>query len=101
MDLKGNLIDTDPQEIGVKPLEPKGGPGSEKTVEIVKKFLEQTRNILANHHPANMVVLRGFSEKPNWPSFPEVFGLKSAAIAAYPMYRGLARLLGMRSYSNR
>src|SRR5512136_740389 len=30
--LKGNLIDTDPQEIGVKPLEPKGGPGSEKTV---------------------------------------------------------------------
>jgi len=93
--LKGNLIDTDPQEIGVKPLEPKGGPGSEKTVEIAKKIIEQSKKILENHHPANMVVLRGFSEKPNWPSFPEVFGLKSAAIAAYPMYRGLARLLGM------
>ena len=93
--LKGNLIDTDPQEIGVKPLEPTGGPGSEKTVLIVKKFIEQSKKILENHHPANMVVLRGFSEKPNWPSFPDVFGLKSAAIAAYPMYRGLARLLGM------
>jgi 2,3-bisphosphoglycerate-independent phosphoglycerate mutase len=93
--LKGNLIDTDPQQIGAKPLEPKGGSGSEKTVEVVKKILEQTKDILSNHHPANMVLLRGFSEKPNWPIFPEVFGLKSAAIAAYPMYRGLARLIGM------
>ena len=93
--LKGNLIDTDPQVIGVKPLEPKGGSGSEKTVEIVKKFLNQTRDILSNNHPANMVLLRGFSEKPTWPSFPKVFGLRSAAIACYPMYRGLARLIGM------
>jgi 2,3-bisphosphoglycerate-independent phosphoglycerate mutase len=94
--LKGNVIDTDPQEIGVKPLVPKSmSPDSEKTVEIVKIFLEQAKKILENNHPANMVLLRGFSEKPNWPSFPEVFGLKSAAIAAYPMYRGLARLIGM------
>ncbi|MCJ7572457.1 MAG: 2,3-bisphosphoglycerate-independent phosphoglycerate mutase [Candidatus Thermoplasmatota archaeon] len=93
--LKGNLIDTDPQEIGAKPLEPKGGPGSENTVEIVKKFLNQTRDILSDNHPANMVLLRGFSEKPTWPSFPKVFGLRSAAIACYPMYRGLARLIGM------
>jgi 2,3-bisphosphoglycerate-independent phosphoglycerate mutase len=42
-----------------------------------------------------MVLLRGFSEKPSWPSFPKVFGLSSAAIACYPMYRGLARLIGM------
>jgi len=93
--LKGNLIDTDPQVIGVKPLESKGGPGSEKTVEIVKKFLNQTRDILSNNYPANMVLLRGFSEKPSWPRFPKVFGLSSAAIACYPMYRGLARLIGM------
>ena len=76
----------------MKPLEPKGGPGSEKTVEIVKKFLNQTRDILSNHHPVNMVLLRGFSEKPSWPSFSKVFGLRSAAIACYPMYRGLGRL---------
>ena len=93
--LKGNLIDTDPQMIGVKPLNPKGGPGSEKTVEIVKKFLDQTREILSDNHPANMVLLRGFSEKPIWPSFPKVFSIRSAAIASYPMYRGLGRLIGM------
>jgi 2,3-bisphosphoglycerate-independent phosphoglycerate mutase len=93
--LKGNLIDTDPQEIGAKPLEPKGGPGSNKTVEIVKNFLDQAREILSDNHPANMVLLRGFSEKPSWPSFSKVFGLSSAAIACYPMYRGLGRLIGM------
>jgi 2,3-bisphosphoglycerate-independent phosphoglycerate mutase len=94
--LKGNLFDTDPQETGVKPLNPKASKSdSEKTVDIVKQFLEQAKKILSAHHPANMVLLRGFSEKPDWPSFPEVFGLKSAAIAAYPMYRGLARLIGM------
>lgn len=93
--LKENLIDTDPQKIGVKPLEPKGGIGSDKTVDVVKKFLNQTKDILSNHHPANMVLLRGFSEKPYWPSFPKVFGLHSAAIACYPMYRGLASLIGM------
>jgi len=93
--LKGNLIDTDPQKIGIKPLEPKGGIGSDKTVEIVKKLLNQTKDILSDHHPANMVLLRGFSEKPSWPNFPKVFGLNSAAIACYPMYRGLASLIGM------
>jgi 2,3-bisphosphoglycerate-independent phosphoglycerate mutase len=94
--LSGNLIDTDPQEMGVKPLEPKvTKSNSEKTVGIVKEFLNQAKKILADQHPANMILTRGFAEKPDWPSFPGVFGLKSAAIAAYPMYKGLARLIGM------
>ena len=42
-----------------------------------------------------MVLLRGFSQKPCWPQMPVCFGLKSAAIAAYPMYRGVAKLIGM------
>jgi 2,3-bisphosphoglycerate-independent phosphoglycerate mutase len=42
-----------------------------------------------------MVLLRGFSKKPNWPTLKDVFDLNCAAIAAYPMYRGLAKLLGM------
>src|SRR6185436_14110997 len=42
-----------------------------------------------------VLVLRGFDQLPKLPRFPEVFGLRSAAIAAYPMYRGLARLVGM------
>lgn len=94
--LSGDLIDTDPQELGVKPLDPKGkNPDAGKTVEIVKDFINQASKVLKDEYPANMVLLRGFSKKPNWPSFPEVFGLKSAAIAAYPMYKGLARLIGM------
>jgi 2,3-bisphosphoglycerate-independent phosphoglycerate mutase len=44
-----------------------------------------------------MVLLRGFSKRPRWPSFSDVFGLDAAAIASYPMYRGVARLLGMRA----
>ena len=42
-----------------------------------------------------MILLRGFSKKPNWPSIQEAFGLKSAAIAGYPMYRGVSKLIGM------
>jgi 2,3-bisphosphoglycerate-independent phosphoglycerate mutase len=94
--LSSDIIDTDPQEIGKKPFEPRSiNNESIKTVNYVKDFLEYTKNILSNNYPANMILLRGFSEKPNWPTFEEVFGLKSAAIATYPMYRGLANLLGM------
>lgn len=94
--LSGDLYDTDPQVVGEKPLEPRSfSPGAEKTVKIVKDFTNQTRDILSDRKPANMVLLRGFSKKPNWPLFPDVFGLKSAGIAAYPMYRGLAKLIGM------
>ncbi len=94
--LSGKLYDTDPQETGVEPLKPKGfSDNAEKTVSIVDDFLNKAKEILEDEHPANMVLLRGFSQKPDWPSFEEVFGLKSAAIAAYPMYRGLAKLIGM------
>jgi len=94
--VSAKIIDTDPQEIGKKPLEPKSlSSEAAKTVGLVKQFLEQTKDVLADHSPANMVLLRGFSEKPNWPTMDKAFDLKSAAIAAYPMYRGLARLLGM------
>jgi len=55
----------------------------------------QARERLRGHHPANMVLLRGFARRPDLPSFPEVFELRAAAIAFYPMYRGLAKLVGM------
>jgi len=94
--LSGKIIDTDPQEIGKKPLDPKSlSSEASRTVEFVGQFLNQVKNVLSDQSPANMVLLRGFSEKPNWPTMKESFGLKSAAIAAYPMYRGLAKLLGM------
>ncbi len=94
--LSGNLDDTDPQELGVKPLDPVGlSSEADKTVKIVDDFLKKAKEVLKDEKPANMVLLRGFSKKPDWPCFPDVFGLKSAAIAAYPMYRGLAKLIGM------
>lgn len=94
--LSGEIIDTDPQEIGKKPLPPKTlSSEAEHTANLVKQFIDQTREILADQRPANMVLLRGIGKKPDWPSMVNVFGLKSAAIAAYPMYRGLAKLLGM------
>jgi 2,3-bisphosphoglycerate-independent phosphoglycerate mutase len=95
-DLSSNLIDTDPQVTGKKPLEPKlKSKGFDKTTDIVKQFIQQAGEILSDEDVANMVLLRGFSKKPDWPLFPEVFGLRSAAIACYPMYRGLAGLIGM------
>jgi len=94
--LSGNLNDTDPQELNKKPLDFKIiSHETEKTAKYVRDFLERANEVLSEHYPSNMILLRGFSEKPNWPTFEEVFGLKSAAIAAYPMYRGLAKLLGM------
>ena len=94
--LNGDLIDTDPQVAGNKPNEPKlKTSGNDRTTEIIEEFINQAGKILSEEKPANMILLRGFSKKPDWPSFPEVFGLRSAAIAAYPMYRGLAKLIGM------
>jgi len=57
--------------------------------------VEAARPLLRDAAPANMVLLRGFDQRPHLPSFPETFRLRAAAIAAYPMYRGLARLVGM------
>jgi len=94
--LSGELTDTDPLEVGEKPLDPQAlSENANKTAELVKKFVDQARNILADQQPANMVLLRGFSKLPDWPLFEESFGLRAAAIAAYPMYRGVARLVGM------
>jgi 2,3-bisphosphoglycerate-independent phosphoglycerate mutase len=100
--LSGDIADTDPQQVGVKPLPPKprspqarNPAGLQREILLVREFLEEAREVLADHRPANMVLLRGFSKRPNWPSMEEVFGLKAAAIAAYPVCRGVARLVGM------
>jgi 2,3-bisphosphoglycerate-independent phosphoglycerate mutase len=94
--LSGDLADTDPQETGVKPLEPEAQlEGAQSTAGLVQQFVSHAREKLAGRHPANMLLLRGFSQHPNWPQFKAVYGLRAAAIAAYPMYRGVAQLVGM------
>lgn len=96
-DLSPRLGDTDPQQTGRKPHKPEARtPEAENTARLVQDFIDQARQKLAAHDPANMVVLRGFSSRPAWPTFSQAFGLRGAALAGYPMYRGLARLLEMR-----
>jgi 2,3-bisphosphoglycerate-independent phosphoglycerate mutase len=98
--LGGDVADTDPQAVGVPPLDPVAKPGSEKTAQAAKEFVAQARKILGGQPKANGLTLRGFAEKPKLPSYEEVYGLKAAAIAVYPMYKGLARLVGMEIVGN-
>ena len=94
--LGGNVADTDPQMTGVPPLDPiAGDQSSERTAQVAKEFLSQAKKILASQPKANFHTMRGFANKPSLPSYHEVYGLKAAAIAVYPMYKGLARLVGM------
>ncbi len=94
--LSSDINDTDPQETGKYPHEPKAkNPDSGKTAKLVNEFIKQAKEKLSDQHPANMVLMRGFASLPGWPSFQQSFGLKAGAIAGYPMYVGLAKLLGM------
>jgi 2,3-bisphosphoglycerate-independent phosphoglycerate mutase len=90
------LDDTDPGQVGLPPRPVEAETeAAEPVAEVVRAWLRQVPEALADHAPANMVLLRGFSTQPSWPSFPDVTGLRSLAVAAYPMYRGVARLVGM------
>ncbi|MCF8131268.1 MAG: 2,3-bisphosphoglycerate-independent phosphoglycerate mutase [Deltaproteobacteria bacterium] len=94
--LSPELSDTDPQETGVaaKETAPRGDD-AEKCARIVNRFVSEAKDKLSEHHPANMILLRGFSGHPKLPTMAENFKLNAAAIAVYPMYRGVSRLLGM------
>ena len=94
--LGDQVSDSDPQVTGVppKPLSALA-PDSERTVEVANAFLEQAATLLADEHPANMVLLRGFGRYPELVSMDEAYGLKALGIAGYPMYRGVAGAVGM------
>jgi 2,3-bisphosphoglycerate-independent phosphoglycerate mutase len=94
--LGDKVRDTDPQATGVPPLEPQADDdASRRTAQVAREFLAQARRILGKHPKANFHTMRGFAAKPALPSYQEVYGLRAAAIAVYPMYKGLARLVGM------
>ncbi len=94
--LYGEIDDTDPQKTGVPPLAPNPrDDASKKTVEVCEEFLKQAAEVLKDDAPANFLTMRGIAKRPAIPTYEEVYGLRSAAIAVYPMYRGLARLVGM------
>ncbi|MDO9350663.1 MAG: 2,3-bisphosphoglycerate-independent phosphoglycerate mutase [Deltaproteobacteria bacterium] len=94
--LKDDLTDADPQKDGKRAKETENlTEEAQRTAEIVNEYLRRATEVLKPFHPANAVLLRGFSKIPNIVSMFERFKLKPAAIATYPMYRGLARLVGM------
>jgi len=94
--LSGAMADTDPQATGVPPLEPRPlDAAAARTAEVAAEFVRRARGILADEPQANGMVLRGFAARPDLPSYADLYGLRAAAIAVYPMYKGLARLAGM------
>jgi len=94
--LGDKINDSDPQVVGKPALEMKGeDEASKRTVKLVEEFLEQAKSVLKDEKPANMMLFRGFACFQKYPQFNEIYKLRSCAIAQYPMYRGLARLVGM------
>src|SRR5262249_50975886 len=95
-DLNGDIDNTDPGTIGAKPKPAAAlNPRAEATANLVNAFVDQALGRLKGASAANALVLRGFSMLPNLPSLYELYGLRSAALAVYPMYKGLARAVGM------
>ncbi len=94
--LSSDVEDTDPQATGVEAYDPK--PASERgirTAEVAKEFIRQSLDLLKDQYPANAILMRGFAELPLFPSMTERFGLHPVALAVYPDYKGVSRLVGM------
>jgi 2,3-bisphosphoglycerate-independent phosphoglycerate mutase len=95
-DLSEQVADTDPQHEGMKPLPARAlADAASGTVAIVNAVIDQASEALAGKEPANMLLLRGFSQHPDYPSLRDTYQLTPACIATYPMYRGVARVVGM------
>lgn len=94
--LNGAIADTDPQRTGVAPLPARAlAPEAEETAALVNQWLAEAARRLKGHEPANMCTLRGFASEPGLPKYSEVYKLKAACVAVYPMYKGVASLVGM------
>jgi 2,3-bisphosphoglycerate-independent phosphoglycerate mutase len=96
LDTTGGLNDSDPQQIGLKPLPVQARtPAAKKTADLCNELAAKADELLKGEKPADMILLRGIDCYHKLPDFEEVFGPKAGAIAAYPMYRGLSQLVGM------
>ena len=97
--MEGPLTDADPNREGlpvptVEPTDPKSA-AQKKTAAVIAEFFRQALAVLAGKKPANGFLLRGIAHQPEIPNFEERYGLKPACLAVYPMYKGLAQLVGM------
>ncbi|WP_245574391.1 2,3-bisphosphoglycerate-independent phosphoglycerate mutase [Desulfovirgula thermocuniculi] len=94
--LDERVADTDPQKEGKTPLPPQAlCEAASKTAAVAAEFVSRAAEVLKDEPGTNYVLLRGFSSKPDLPPLGDLYHLKAAAIAVYPMYRGLAALAGM------
>ncbi len=94
--LGDGLTDADPQKDGKSSIPAFATSDCAKFSErIVNHFIQEATNLLKSQVPANTVLLRGFSQLPKIPTLTELFKIRPAAIAVYPMYKGIARLVGM------
>ena len=94
--LRDNVADADPQQTGHEPVPAKAeSDDSEKTAEILNEFIDRVTKLLSGHSPANTCLIRGAARYPDIQTFPERYGMSAQGIAVYPMYRGLASLVGM------
>jgi 2,3-bisphosphoglycerate-independent phosphoglycerate mutase len=92
----GSIDDTDPQLEGKAPLYPTPrSKNAERVSKVAEKLISRVHEVLKEEDQANFILMRGFSVKPDLPTFKDAFGLKAIAIATYPMYGGLANLVGM------
>jgi 2,3-bisphosphoglycerate-independent phosphoglycerate mutase len=96
--LGGKLTETDPLVTGKAPLpvmDESGTPEGAHTAELINQWVNAAREVLSDEPKANSLNLRGLAKDPGLPRFPEIYGMRAAAIAVYPMYKGVARLVGM------
>ncbi len=95
--LSDALTDADPQKDHKPPAPTRPlSPDAARSAEIVNRFMDEVASLLSDRANANAVLLRGFSKFPALPTMADLYKLRPAAVANYPMYRGLARLLGMK-----
>jgi len=95
--LDGDILDTDPQSVGKAPLPAKArSQGAEKTAGLFNDIVTQAKELLSGEEKANMILVRGIDTYRPLPQMQEIFKLNPVCVAAYPMYRGLAKLVGMR-----
>jgi 2,3-bisphosphoglycerate-independent phosphoglycerate mutase len=93
--LDPRLADTDPQETGVPARQPHARhPEAEHTARVVGELDEAMRGALQGER-ANALLLRGFDTVHELPSMGDRYGVRPATVAIYPMYRGVAQLVGM------
>ncbi len=94
--LNPDIDDTDPQQVGVPPLTATArSSAADHTADLFNQWIAQARQVLADNPKANGITLRGFATDPNLPTFQDSYGLNAAAISVYPMYKGVASLVGM------